>query len=61
MDEVQSMYSHFSQVSSVYRQIRSTDVEPIAFIGETLKVCRKSRLRMLDAVLDDTTYCSFNI
>ncbi len=37
MDQVQSMYSHFSQVSSVYRQIRSTDVEPIAFISETLK------------------------
>jgi len=37
MDAVQSMYSHFSRVASVYRQIRSTDVEPIAFIGETLK------------------------
>jgi len=34
---VQNMYSHFAKISSVYRQIRSTDVEPIAFIGETLK------------------------
>jgi len=34
---VQDMYSHFSRISSVYRQIRSTDVEPIAFIGEILK------------------------
>jgi ubiquinone/menaquinone biosynthesis C-methylase UbiE len=34
---VQNMYSHFSHVASVYRQIRTTDVEPIAFISETLK------------------------
>ncbi len=31
------MLSHFSQVASKYRQVRTTDVEPIAFIGEILK------------------------
>ena len=31
------MYSHFSQVASDYREIRTTDLEPIAFIGEILK------------------------
>lgn len=37
MDAVQNMYSHFSRVASSYRQVRTTDVEPIVFIGETLK------------------------
>jgi ubiquinone/menaquinone biosynthesis C-methylase UbiE len=36
MDAVQNMYSHFSRVACGYRQLRTTDVEPIAFIGETL-------------------------
>ena len=36
MDAVQNMYSHFSRVASRYRQVRTTDIEPIAFIGETL-------------------------
>ncbi|MGR3309541.1 MAG: class I SAM-dependent methyltransferase [Candidatus Brocadiales bacterium] len=31
------MLSHFSRVASEYRQVRTTDVEPIAFIGEMLK------------------------
>lgn len=30
------MYTHFSNVSAEYRDIRTTDVEPIAFIRETL-------------------------
>ncbi len=37
MSAVQNMNSHFSRVASVYRHIRTTDVEPIAFISETLK------------------------
>ena len=37
MSAVQNMNSHFSRVASVYRHIRTTDVGPIAFIGETLK------------------------
>jgi len=31
------MYNHFSQLASRYRDLRTTDAEPIAFIGETLK------------------------
>lgn len=38
MDLNQNMRSHFSRVASHYRQVRTTDVEPIIFIGETLKV-----------------------
>jgi ubiquinone/menaquinone biosynthesis C-methylase UbiE len=37
MDTVQNMHSHFSRLASSYRQVRTTDVEPIVFIGETLK------------------------
>ncbi|MBW1819003.1 MAG: class I SAM-dependent methyltransferase [Deltaproteobacteria bacterium] len=37
MPAVQNMNSHFSRVASVYRHIRTTDGEPIAFISETLK------------------------
>ena len=33
---MQNIHNHFSKVASSYRQIRTTDVEPIAFIGETL-------------------------
>jgi SAM-dependent methyltransferase len=33
----QNMYDHFSQLAPRYRDLRITDVEPIAFIGETLK------------------------
>ena len=34
---VQKMYGHFSRVAPIYRQVRTTDVEPIMHIGETLK------------------------
>lgn len=37
MDTVQKMYIHFLRVASDYRQVRTTDIEPIAFISETLK------------------------
>jgi len=37
LDTVQNMHSHFSRLASSYRQVRTTDVEPIPFIGETLK------------------------
>ncbi len=33
---MQNMHRHFSEVASNYRRIRTTDVEPIAFMGETL-------------------------
>ena len=33
---MQNIHNHFSKVASSYRQIRTTDVEPIAFIGEIL-------------------------
>ncbi|MGR3220868.1 MAG: class I SAM-dependent methyltransferase [Candidatus Anammoxibacter sp.] len=36
MDSAKSMYNHFSQVASAYRDVRTTDVEPIAFIREVL-------------------------
>jgi len=34
---MQNIHNHFSKVSFNYRRIRTTDVEPIAFIGETLR------------------------
>lgn len=34
---VQKMHGHFSRVAPIYRQVRTTDVEPITYIGETLK------------------------
>ncbi len=37
MDEVRNMYNHFSRIAPGYRELRTTDVEPIALIGETLK------------------------
>lgn len=37
MNENQTMHRHFSQVASAYRQIRTTDMEPIQFIADTLK------------------------
>ena len=36
MDSAKSMYNHFSQVASEYRDVRTTDVEPIAFIRDAL-------------------------
>jgi ubiquinone/menaquinone biosynthesis C-methylase UbiE len=33
---MQNIHNHFSEVASNYRRTRTTDVEPIAFIGETL-------------------------
>lgn len=33
---MQNIHNHFSKVASIYRRIRTTDVEPIAFIGKTL-------------------------
>ncbi len=33
---MQNIHKHFAKVASSYRRIRATDVEPIAFIGETL-------------------------
>ena len=37
MDEEKKMYNHFSRIAPDYRQIRTTDVEPIPFIAESLK------------------------
>ena len=34
---MQNIHNHFSKVASSYRRIRTTDVEPIAFIRETLR------------------------
>lgn len=34
---MQNIHNHFSKVAFNYRRIRTTDVEPIAFIGETLR------------------------
>ena len=36
MDTPENMYSHFARVAPAYRQVRTTDTEPIAFIGEIL-------------------------
>ncbi|MGR3178960.1 MAG: class I SAM-dependent methyltransferase [Candidatus Anammoxibacter sp.] len=36
MDSAKSMYNHFSQVASAYRDVWTTDVEPIAFIRDAL-------------------------
>jgi len=36
MDKARDMYRHFSIVASNYRQIRTTDHEPIEFIAESL-------------------------
>ena len=33
---MKNIHNHFSEVASSYRRTRTTDVEPIAFIGETL-------------------------
>ncbi|MFC1896833.1 class I SAM-dependent methyltransferase [Thermodesulfobacteriota bacterium] len=38
---MQNTHNHFSKVASNYRRIRTTDVEPIAFIGETLGKLRE--------------------
>lgn len=37
MGIVQNMYAHFSQVAHKYRQVRTTDSEPIEYIAEILK------------------------
>lgn len=37
MEPAQNMNNHFSKVASNYRQLRTTDVEPIVLIGKTLK------------------------
>ena len=37
MRENKLMHRHFSQVAPSYRQVRTTDPEPIQFIGEVLK------------------------
>ena len=34
---MQNIHNHFSKVSSYYIRVRTTDVEPIAFISETLR------------------------
>jgi ubiquinone/menaquinone biosynthesis C-methylase UbiE len=34
---MQNIYNHFSEVASGYRQSRTTDIEPIMFIGDALK------------------------
>ncbi len=36
IDMMKNINNHFSEVASSYRRTRTTDVEPIAFIGETL-------------------------
>lgn len=37
MNTGRNMHEHFSKVSSCYRDVRTTDIEPILFIAETLK------------------------
>lgn len=37
MDAIKNMYNHFSGIAPDYRQVRTTDVEPIIFIGERLR------------------------
>lgn len=37
VNENQTMNHHFSRVASSYRQVRTTDFEPIQFMGEVLK------------------------
>ena len=37
MNTDQNMCNHFSRVASKYREVRTTDVEPITYIGEILK------------------------
>jgi ubiquinone/menaquinone biosynthesis C-methylase UbiE len=37
MCESQVIDHHFSQIAPIYRQIRTTDLEPVLFIAETLK------------------------
>ena len=32
-----NMHDHFSRVASYYREVRTTDVEPVTFVGETFK------------------------
>ena len=37
MNTGQNMHEHFSKVSSYYRDVRTTDIEPVLLIAETLK------------------------
>lgn len=39
----ESMYDHFSQVASRYRNVRTTDIEPVVYIGESLKHLPETR------------------
>jgi len=46
MDAVKNMYDHFSNVASHYRQVRTTDMEHIAFIKESLS--RRTQIKAAD-------------
>jgi ubiquinone/menaquinone biosynthesis C-methylase UbiE len=48
------MYNHFSQLAPCYRDLRITDVEPVAFIGETLKIF--SEVKAADVGCGDGRY-----
>lgn len=46
MCAVQTMDEHFSKIASNYRQVRTTDIDPITFISETLK--RRAEIQAAD-------------
>ena len=58
MNTPQKTYDHFSRVSASYRELRTTDKEPIIFISESL-IYTLLRLRMLGVVPVATIYYYF--
>ena len=54
MNTARKMYDHFSRVASRYREVRTTDWEPVAFIAETLK--HLPRVKAADVGCGDGRY-----